>query len=185
MTRTELINMLIKMHGFSSYLEIGMQKAANNFDKICVSDEFKISVDPDPNAKADHQVTSDVFFEWDNRRFDIIFIDGLHTAEQVEKDTINSMRVLSPGGFIILHDCNPPTEKDQLVPRQHKIWYGDVWKAFVGFRLMYPKVTSFCLDHDCGLGVIKYTDQKIEPGFTTYMTWQEFDKNRKQYLGII
>ena len=92
---------------------------------------------------------------------------------------------MNPGGFIVLHDCNPKEEWQQLVPRQHKVWYGDVWRAFVGFRLKYPDVISFCLDHDCGLGVIKYTDKKIEPGFITDISWQEFDKNRKQLLGII
>ena len=95
------------------------------------------------------------------------------------------MRVLNPGGFIVLHDCNPPTEKDQLVPRQHKIWFGDVWRAFVGFRIKYPDVVSYCKDFDCGCGVIKYTDQKIEPGFITDMSWEHFDNNRKELLGII
>jgi len=183
MTRTELINMLIKMHGFTSYLEIGMQKAENNFNKIIA--DVKVSVDPDPKAEATHQCTSDVFFDWDNRKFDVIFIDGLHEAPQVERDTINAMRIMNPGGFIVLHDCNPKEEWQQLVPRQHKVWYGDVWRAFVGFRLKYPDVISFCLDHDCGLGVIKYTDKKIEPGFIADISWQEFDKNRKQLLGII
>lgn len=221
--------MLIKMHGFVSYLEIGTQKAGNNFDRI--NAKHKVSVDPDPAAGATFQCTSYEFFnsrpamltvdknisdeELENIRkkvvetftgigktvlipdnpkiefidtptkFDIIFVDGLHYAEDVEKDIIGAMQVLNENGFIILHDCNPPTEKDQLVPRQHKVWYGDVWRAFVGFRLIYPGVVSFCLDHDCGLGVIKYTAQKIEPGFVTDMSWQEFDKNRKELLGII
>lgn len=183
MTRTDLINLLMVSNEKKDYLEIGVQKPDNNFNKILA--ETKVSVDPDPKAEAKHICTSDHFFNWDARKFDVIFIDGLHEAPQVEKDIINSMSALNKGGFIVLHDCNPPTEKDQLVPRQHKIWYGDVWRAFVGFRLKYPDVISFCLDHDCGLGVIKQTDQKIEPGFISDMPWQEFDKNRKQLLGII
>lgn len=185
MTRTELINTLIKVHGFNCYLEIGVQKTANNFDKIIA--EKKVCVDPDPKAEATFKVTSDVFFGVldDSEKFDLVFIDGLHEAQQVEKDIINSLRVLNDPGYIILHDCNPPTEKDQLVPRQQKIWYGDVWRAFVGFRLKYPKVYTFFFDHDCGLGVIRKTSEKIEPGFITDMPWQEFDKNRKQLLGII
>jgi len=182
MTRTDLINRLINTHGLNSYLEIGTQHN-KNFDLILA--EKKVSVDPDPNAGAMHQCTSDWFFEMDNRKFDIIFIDGNHVAEQVEKDIINSMRVLNPNGFIVLHDCNPPTEKDQLVPRQHKIWYGDVWRAFVGFRQKYPDVVSYCRDFDCGCGVIKYTDKKIEPGFITDMSWGQFSNNRKELLGII
>lgn len=185
MTRTEFINMLIKLHGYTSYLEIGMQKAANNFDKVIAP--LKVSVDPDPKAEAMHKCVSDWFFEVDNRKFDLIFIDGLHHSDQVERDIINSLRVLNRDGIIVLHDCNPPTEKDQLVPRQHKVWYGDVWRAFVGFRLKYPDVISFCLDHDCGLGVIKYTTipDRIVPGFVTHMNWDHFNNNRKELLGII
>lgn len=230
MTRTELINMLIKMHGFTSYLEIGCQHNVN-FDKI--NAKYKVSVDPDPKAEAMHQCTSDEFFElffkpqpplvvagdisneekeaiakkileaytgrkhaalpkqvtletFDfNPKFDIIFIDGLHHADQVERDIINSMAALNEWGMIVLHDGYPKEEWQQLVPRMHKVWYGDVWRAFVGFRLKYPDVNSFCLDYDCGLCVIKYTDKKIEPGFVTDMPWEEFNKNSKQLLGVI
>lgn len=192
MTRTELINILMLSNNLKHYLEIGMQKADNNFNKIIAP--IKMSVDPDPKAKAWFVGTSDDFFVQQKKAmvlepfaspFDLIFIDGLHESEQVERDIINSMSVLSPNGFIVLHDCNPPSEKDQLVPRQHKIWYGDVWRAFVGFRLKYPYEIAFCIDHDCGLGVIKYTDKKIEPGFSTNMSWQRFENDRKQLLGII
>lgn len=195
MTRTELINGLMITNKFKNYLEIGMQKSANNFDKIIAA--VKVSVDPDPNAEAMYPETSDSFFNLyipllyhethPMPYFDLVFIDGLHHAEQVERDIINSMRVLNPGGYIVLHDCNPKEEWQQLVPRQHKIWYGDVWRAFAGFRKKYPNYISFCLDHDCGLGVICKAGsyEKIEPGFVTDMPWQEFDKNRKQLLGII
>lgn len=222
MTRTELLNLLIKSNGLQSYLEIGMKKSENNFDKIIARQ--KVSVDPDYKAGAMWKFDSDDFFWWLSERnnqnmsevlasyghrpgldnvidkitddweknnsktpssFDIIFIDGDHNSEQVEKDIINSMRVLNPGGFIVLHDCNPEYEWQQLVPRQHKVWYGDVWRAFVGFRIKYPEVDAFLLDHDCGLGIIRYTDKQIEPGFITDMPWQEFDQNRKSLLGII
>lgn len=187
MTRTELINMVIKLMGrFTAYLEIGMQKSENNFDKIIA--EEKVSVDPDPKANANYVCTSDDFFKsYDGPRFDVIFIDGLHHADQVERDIINSVKNLIQGGVIILHDCNPKEYSQQLVPRETKVWYGDVWRAFVGFRKKYPNYISFCLDHDCGLGVICKAGsyQKIEPGFITDMPWQEFDKNRKQLLGLI
>jgi hypothetical protein len=170
--------------GGIGYLEIGSQNSDNNFNKITAP--VKISVDPDPKAKAMHEGTSDDFFHfYDGPKFDVIFIDGLHHSYQVEKDVINAMGNLHPAGFIVLHDCNPIEEWQQLVPRQHKEWYGDVWRTFVGFRLKYPDVTSFCMDFDCGCGVIKYTDQKIEPGFITDMPWAEFDKNRNALLGMI
>lgn len=182
MTRTDLINVLIASHGFTSYLEIGCQ---NNVNFQMIKTTAKVSIDPDPKANPTFEMSSDQFFEKNRGAYDIIFIDGLHHADQVENDIINSMACLNPGGIIVLHDCNPPTEKDQLVPRRHKVWYGNVWRAFVGFRQKYQKVKSYCIDHDCGCGVIHYTDKKIEPGFITEMPWQEFDINRKLLLGIL
>jgi hypothetical protein len=228
MTRTELINLLIKSHGLKSYLEIGTQ-SNRPFDKIVA--EKKVSVDPDPNAGAMWPCTSDVFFmnlkhgpafvnenisekekeeiqqrmseTFVNRRivpvmlptvefkngtenkFDIIFIDGDHSARQVEKDIVNSMSVLNNGGFIVLHDCNPKEEWQQLVPRQHKVWYGDVWRAFVGFRIHYPQVKSYLVDHDCGCGIIHFTKTKLETGFSVTMPWYDFAVNRERLLGII
>ena len=43
-------------------------------------------------------------------KFDLIFIDGKHTAEQVEKDFNNSLKVLADGGYIMMHDTVPETE---------------------------------------------------------------------------
>lgn len=186
-TRTELIQHLIDTHKLTSYLEIGVQNRANNFNKINIDN--KECVDPDVNAKATYDCSSDHFFEKINKgdakdHYDLIFIDGLHHAEQVEKDIINSMAVLNPGGFIVLHDCNPPNEMVQRVPRQTKEWYGDVWRAFVGFRMHHPEVESYCYGFDCGCGVITYTDKKIEPGFLINMSWEEFDKTRKKLLAL-
>src|SRR5690606_11871232 len=80
-TRTDLLNHLAEKYSLERYLEIGVQVPALNFDKI--NCPYKIGVDPDPNASALHCVTSDEFFSYNKDQFDLIFIDGLHTAEQV------------------------------------------------------------------------------------------------------
>jgi len=49
--------------------------------------------------------TSDLFFEnIDNEKFDLIYIDGNHRAENVFKDAKNSFKSLKRGGFIIFDD---------------------------------------------------------------------------------
>ncbi len=72
--------------------------------------------------------------------FDVIFIDGLHLAEQVDRDISNSLKVLKEDGFIVLHDCNPPTEWHARemyafyhTPAQGQ-WNGTTWKAFLKYR---------------------------------------------------
>ena len=39
--------------------------------------------------------------------FDCVFIDGLHTYNQVKKDIHNSLKYLNINGIIMLHDCLP------------------------------------------------------------------------------
>jgi SAM-dependent methyltransferase len=49
--------------------------------------------------------TSDEAFEmFANEHFDIIFIDGLHTYEQLSKDCLNYYSKLKPGGIFAGHD---------------------------------------------------------------------------------
>lgn len=38
--------------------------------------------------------------------FDLVFIDGTHTAEAVERDTKLALRCVRPGGFVAWHDWN-------------------------------------------------------------------------------
>ena len=57
-----------------------------NFDKII--SRKKTGVDPYPTKKITglHQITSDEFFKINENYFDIIFVDGLHLENQVDKD---------------------------------------------------------------------------------------------------
>ena len=48
--------------------------------------------------------TSDEAFETLSTKFDVIYIDGLHTYEQVFKDITNYKKLLKPSGFISGHD---------------------------------------------------------------------------------
>jgi hypothetical protein len=77
-------------------------------------------------------MTSDVFFAAHiSRRYDIVFIDGLHTAHQVSKDIQNTILNLNDGGWIVLDDVYPHCEKEQerLDLRKSGAQTGDVWKA--------------------------------------------------------
>ena len=52
----------------------------------------------------------------DRTPYDLVFIDGLHVADQVERDIVNSLLNLAPAGTIVLHDCNPTTESARPTP---------------------------------------------------------------------
>lgn len=159
MLRTEIIQKFITKRNYKSYLEIGTYRNVN-FDKITIDN--KVSIDPDPEAKATYQMTSDEFFAVNKDKFDIVFIDGLHEHNQVYKDIQNSLKFLNPNGVIILHDCMPKNEKMQLwdnKSHQFEEWTGDTWKAYYK-ALNEINYKVYVLDTDYGCGVIDTSHPK-------------------------
>lgn len=180
--RHELINKLIKENNYKNYLEIGV-KFGSTFNNIECGK--KSGVDPNPiGVDIEYVKTSDSFFETNNEKFDIIFIDGLHTSEQVYKDIINSLNVLSPDGTIVCHDMKPYGYKEQLPIRQNtKYWNGDCWKAWLKLRInrndLYMEVAN--IDHGCG--IIRNGEQKTL-SFSEEMEYEFFNKNLVEILNL-
>jgi hypothetical protein len=172
MTKTEIINKFIQENGFKSYLEIGIGDGSN-FNAIECNE--KVGVDPDPKIdKAGvFKMTSDEWFT-DSLKFDLIFIDGLHHADQVERDIINSWNCLTPKGVILIHDIKPHNEEMTLVPRQTKQWTGDVFKTWLGFLQKYPKIKTDFIDEEFGIGVIYKSRHKVTSGFISDISYQDY-----------
>jgi len=181
--RSRIINSLIKKIGAKKYLEIGVA-GGENLSKIeC---EYKIGVDPNVNSPATFHVTSDNFFENNKETFDVIFIDGLHHANQVYKDILNSLDVLNDGGCIVCHDMNPEKEEYQIIPLRDGVvtWNGDCWKAFVRLRRERENLEMFVVNTDHGCGIIRRGKQtRIE--IKEKITYKNFDKHRKEWLNLI
>jgi hypothetical protein len=145
-------------------------------------------------------MTSDEFFEnpphslafdWISE-FDLIFIDGLHTAEQVQKDFENALKILSPNGFIVIHDCNPEKEEHTIVPRPKPTghWNGNVFQFAItiasphyGYEEGYPE-RPVTVDVDNGCLVYRH-GQWSGFGGVACLAWGWFDKHRKEYLNLI
>lgn len=195
--RTDLLNHLATKHNLKRFLEIGVQNPMQNFDKIQC--DYKVSVDPDPNAHASFCMTSDDFFDLPRirigimdgdesqlDRFDLIFIDGLHTAEQVKKDFENSLKILSPNGFIVLHDCNPLKEEHTIVPRPTPTghWNGDVYKFAIELGEYFKKFKTVDIDNGCGVWNNNGADI-LKDWHNPYHNWNSFDFMRKQLLNLI
>lgn len=182
MNRIEIINGLIKKNGYKSYLEIGVQ-AGHCFSQIeC---EKKIGADPDKSSAATIHISSDDFFKENKETFDIIFIDGLHHADQVEKDILNSLMSLSEGGTIVMHDCLPTTKRMQEIPLQEQVeWTGDTWRAFLEIRRYLSDVEMCVVDCDWGCGIIRRGSQKTI-NIKTNPTYEDFQANKKEWMNII
>lgn len=204
MNRTEIINGLIQDYGLSTYLEIGLDNPLVNFAKIDC--EHKDSVDPyfegthgagDFGASAEtilkylkYHMTSDEFFAQSNKEYDIIFIDGLHTKEQVMKDIENALYHLKASNvFIVVHDCLPRAEIYQRVPRETGEWNGDVWKAiYTLIQKNSDQLKIDVVDCDYGVGIIQWRNPFIRKPINTTLIDCDYDtifSNRDENLNVI
>lgn len=202
--RTEIINYLVDLVKAENYLEIGVRNPVKNFDKILCSNKY--SVDPGiefVENPVDFKMTSDDFFEKlksdklkisKSIKFDIIFIDGLHIADQVSRDINNSLEFIKDDGFIVLHDCNPPSEFHQREQYNFSnspasvYWNGTTWKAFYKNRHR-SDLYSICFDSDWGVAIIS---KKKYPEFNNikgqleneYYEFAQLKQHRESHLNL-
>lgn len=200
--RFDVINELLRRFDRPTrYLEIGVRNPNDNFAKIDAAE--KHSVDPGVEFEAnpvDFKLTSDEFFgQLDAGRllspdykWDLIFIDGLHLADQVDRDVANALRYIADDGFVVLHDCNPPTEwharenhNYDLTPAR-LMWNGTTWKAL--FRQRFnPEVSVLCIDSDWGVGIIM--KNRMLPPLTVnhnpYYEFHTFDATRRDSINLM
>ena len=150
--RIALINFLRAGKPDGKYLEIGCDE---NAVFHAIPAVYKVGVDPTRGGT--HRMTSDAFFARNNEKFDVVFIDGLHTYEQVRQDVINAMKCLEAGGWVALHDLLPRNWIEEHVPIiSLGDWNGDVWK--VAFELANTEGVEFkLLKIDRGVGVFRLT----------------------------
>lgn len=181
--RYEIINKIIKKKKYNTYLEIGCFKN-DTFNSIIIKD--KIGVDPVSGGTI--KKTSDEFFKDNKNYFDICFIDGLHEYDQVRKDIFNCLNFLNNDGVILVHDCLPERIRDQMIPRSHEHWNGDVWKAMVEIRTLVDFDTYTCLA-DEGIGIIFKRPNsnllKIDIKNFKDLKFQYFYNNHKELMNII
>ena len=181
---TQLLNALIEKYKLRSYLEIGVQNPANNFDKVKC--EYKQGVDPETKYDNVFKMTSDTMFQlFPQPAFDLIFIDGLHHADQVKRDFENSLRCLSDNGFIVIHDVLPENEAGTKVPRETKQWWGDVYKWAMTVSQEYPDVDfkTFNIDNGCML-VWKGNTVKPVPGISGVNDWNKYKEYGRELMNV-
>lgn len=181
--RLEIVQEIINLKNYKSYLEIGTFK--NELFNFIKCDE-KIGVDPVSGGNV--RLTSDAFFFQNKKKFDVIFIDGLHVYEQVKKDINNSIKFLNDGGIILIHDCLPRNYYYQAVPRSQLNWNGDTWKAFLEIRTNRD-FDSYCCYADEGIGVILKRKNKnilnLKNDKFKSLGYNDFTDNYIKYLNLI
>ena len=127
-----------------SYLEIGLAEG-RTFENVSLP--IRVGVDPRPRFDMKHlpegaevfATTSDRFFATNERRFDVVFIDGLHTFEQAYRDLVNAFQVCPIGG-VLVDDVVPSDDVSAMRDLERSIaererrglpgkpWHGDVFR---------------------------------------------------------
>jgi Methyltransferase domain/2-C-methyl-D-erythritol 4-phosphate cytidylyltransferase len=205
MLRTDVIQKIIDRKKAQRYLEIGVNNGDNFFpieidQKVAVDPSFAFSTARQKewetmnpyNAKAQYvTATSDDFFAKADSvaKFDVVFIDGLHTYAQSLQDALNSLERLNDNGVIVMHDCKPPhvaaaypaaslqaaedAQQDAAtkVAGWDGIWCGDVWKTICHLRSQRQDLRVFVLDCDFGLGIV----MKGKPENSLQLTTSQID----------
>jgi SAM-dependent methyltransferase len=181
MSRIHIINAIINHVNATKYLEIGI---SDGFNFKHVNCSYKIGVDPDINSPAIYHLTSDDFFEKNKETFDVIFLDGLHHSDQLERDIYNSLKILNKNGVILCHDMMPISYEQQRLPFVSGEWTGDVWKTFVKFRQTHTDLTMFTLDTDMGIGIILRGQQELLK-ITEEINYENFEKQKFEWLNVV
>jgi len=153
------INFLAWRFRHPSYLEVGVQ---SGLTLEHVRAKYRIGVEPTPDFSVAHlpentQIfvgNSDDFFSANKEKFDIIFVDGLHEANQAYRDLVNSLGALKRGGVVLLDDvwpldepsAQPSLESFELAREKdgitHHFWYGDVYKVLGVVKKLHPELKT-------------------------------------------
>ena len=157
------VNDLLKINSGTTYLEIGVFSGETLEAIACNS---RVGVDPYPVFALDrlpdgmvfHRTTSDNFFEklGSDVTFDAILLDGLHEYEQTYRDLRNSLRHLSPVGFIVIDDTVPsdataalPSQSEAISAAEQlglsfpRPWMGDVFRVVYEIFQSHPDLQYF------------------------------------------
>lgn len=164
-SRTRLLSLLVKKFSFTRYLEIGCRDDHNFAPMKKLGLQHTACVDPTEGGT--HRMTSDKFFAQNTDTFDLVFVDGMHEANQALRDVNNALRFLNPRGVIVMHDCNPLTEHAAAFPiRKLKTgdglgsWNGDVWRAVVALRTR-PDLDVITGDFDQGCAIVRRASSTV------------------------
>jgi SAM-dependent methyltransferase len=118
LSRADVVQRLLDLFVKPRYLEIGVHLGLT-FTQVKAA--TKVAVDPlfdfdyknhrEPHCTIEfHEVPSDTYFGsivGPNELFDVVFLDGLHIAEQTVRDLLNAIAHLKPDGIILIDDVIP------------------------------------------------------------------------------
>lgn len=170
-----LLRWIVDLTNCQKYLEIGVEKGENihlvrDYVKKCVGVDIVDQFD-DKRGIDFYKMTSDDFFYQNKEKFDIIFIDGDHSIEQVIKDFENALRILNPLGIILMHDTDPISWH-----LTHVNYSNDTYKIVRYINDNHKELNMITLPiHEAGLTIImRKNERRADPNWE-----QHWSKNKQ------
>ncbi|NET78583.1 DUF563 domain-containing protein [Okeania hirsuta] len=167
-SRSSRINKLATVNQSSTYLEIGVSKGST-FNAIDV--DHKVAVDPKFRFNTEEyatenitflEVTSDEFFRNHAKsfeRFDLIYLDGLHTFEQTFRDFCASLSCAHTKTIWLIDDTCPGSyaqaqsslqrcrQLQKISGEKNNSWMGDVFKVVAAIHDFFPQYSFATFPH--------------------------------------
>ena len=161
-SRSGVLQRLLGLYEQPRYLEIGVNRgvtfhAVTAHRKVAVDPKFVFAVPAGQSEGVSyHEVTSDEYFGRivaAEERFDLIYLDGLHTFEQTLRDLINALAHLAPGGVVLIDDIIPNSFQASLpspaaaravrdfLGQTDPSWMGDVFKLVFFVQSFFQKLS--------------------------------------------
>jgi tetratricopeptide (TPR) repeat protein len=198
--KSTIINQLVERFGLRSYLEYNKYTGQLAIGEVRCADKTIVYF-PEPgydDAQAQQRVDAaaatyaggsflaldDLLAAQGGRRFDLIFLDPIHSRPLVDRCLQQLPALLAPGGFLLVHDCNPEDEALTTVARREGQWLGETYKAFALFH-RHNRARSLTIDEDFGVGVICNEDLHCSYDTDEDIAYARVAANRALHLGLI
>jgi hypothetical protein len=173
-SRSTVIQALLDLFNEPRYLEIGVYRGATfraveATTKVAVDPEFAFALPAPAPGTAFHEVTSEFYFGQllqRGEKFDVIFLDGLHTFEQTLRDLTNSLLCLSDGGVVVIDDVCPVSSLAavssysrfnrlrELLHVEDGSWMGDVYRLVFFIEAFFQQLSYRTIAEDYGQMVV-------------------------------
>jgi hypothetical protein len=190
MKKFDIINVLGQRFKLGSYLEICTPTTGLTFDKVSEtiypkkvrliyrSSEISNNLEGKTFHTASHSSSDflNLIYQMGNGSpiFDTIFIDSWHSYSASSMDLTGAWRLLRPNGFLVVHDCNPPSMEAACPDFVTGEWCGETYRAYIDFLCLRPDASFLTVDTDYGCGVVQKlasSQNSADSYLETLQTW--------------
>ena len=168
MRKFDIVNRLVSQYRLTKYLEIATPTTGLEFDRVdrgalelrhrvmshCAND-FDDGLEITYKVH-DQDLRSSIKLIHTRRiGYDIVFVDPYHTYEDSWEAISGAVKIVAPGGFVVIHDCNPPSAELARPEFMEGDWCGVTYLAYLDFVTGNTRLEYLTVDTDFGCGVIR------------------------------